>query len=93
MVHAILIAEQVWAKGGSNLQPSSLPEENAASSGVGREGSVFHLESHPLPKGSAPRAAFLPSCSKPSAEDQHTSKLYPVYSDDMNSNDAKRKEN
>lgn len=54
---------------------------------------MFHLESHPLTKGSPLRAAFLSSCLKPSAEDQHTDRLYPVYSDDLNSNDTKRKEN
>lgn len=41
MEHAILTAEQVWAKDSSNLQPSSLPEENAASSGTGRKDQCF----------------------------------------------------
>lgn len=40
-MYAILTAEQAWAMGSSNLQPSFLPEENAACSGAGRKDQCF----------------------------------------------------
>lgn len=56
-------------------------------------GSVLNLTSNPLTKGSSPALAFLPFSLKPSAEDQNTNQLYPVYCDHRNSNATKRKEN
>lgn len=92
MACAILTGEQVWAKGSSNLQPSCWPEENAASSGVRRKEQCLIWKLYKFSKGSSLRAAFLSSCFKPSAEDRHTNRLYPVYSDDVSSNDTERKE-